>query len=412
MGRVVALLFLCPLSVAAQPLGFEQAIARALESNPRTRLAEADVERARSHVEQARAGSLPRLDVGVSHVWLQSVSLDEKGTRGQLSSTLGIATARFPLLEPRAWADWAEALEDVDVAEAGALAQRRRVALAAGRAWTAVLFHTHVVETREEALRTAEAHLAFAQGRLEQHATTQLELARAQRERAAVAALVEQARGQLVRAQESLGVILGADAAVEIDVHDTRALEAATWAGERPDVEQAARSAHALHEEVGHAYTDYLPSVAVVAQGFLQDAPTPSLPVTGVGWIAQVVVSLPLYDGGRREGRQHERRVREASARLRLEELDRTAHAEVRSGLEERRRAETALERAKEADAYSHEALRLTQTRFRTGVGTDLDVIDALREARDADLAVALAEDALRVAQLEVLAASGHLDVP
>ncbi len=412
MGRLLFLCCLTPALAWSEPLTFEQAITRALEASPRARAAKAEVSRARSQVEQVRAESLPSWDVGLSHVWLQSVSLDPTATRGQLSATLASTTVRFPLFEPRAWADWAEALENVDVAESGALALRRRVALASGRAWTAVVFHTRVLASRQEALRTAEAHLAYTRGRLEQRATTQLELARAQRERAAVAALVERAEAQLVAARESLGVLVGADHAVEVDADDAHVLEAAEWTGTRPDVQQAERAAHALHEEVRHGYTDYLPTVAVVAQGFLQDLPTPSLPVTGVGWIAQVVVRLPLYDGGRRYGRQHERLALEALAQARLDDAARTAQAEARTGLEEQRRARTALERAQEADTFALQALQLTQARFGTGVGTDLDVIDALRESRDADIAVALAEDAVRVAGLEVLASSGQLLLP
>ena len=45
---------------------------------------------------------------------------------------------------------------------------------------------------------------------------------------------------------------------------------------------------------------------------------------------------------------------------------------------------------------------------FRAGAATNIEVIDAERAARDADLAVAVAEDQLRRARLELLNALGR----
>jgi outer membrane protein TolC len=46
---------------------------------------------------------------------------------------------------------------------------------------------------------------------------------------------------------------------------------------------------------------------------------------------------------------------------------------------------------------------------WKAGATTSLDVIDAERRARDADLQRALAEDAARQARLDLLVASGAL---
>jgi outer membrane protein TolC len=45
---------------------------------------------------------------------------------------------------------------------------------------------------------------------------------------------------------------------------------------------------------------------------------------------------------------------------------------------------------------------------FRAGAATNIEVIDAERRARDADTQVAVAEDALRRARLELLIALGQ----
>ena len=52
--------------------------------------------------------------------------------------------------------------------------------------------------------------------------------------------------------------------------------------------------------------------------------------------------------------------------------------------------------------------LRITTTAFEVGATTNIEVIDAQREARDAETAAALAEDAVRRARLDLLVALGR----
>ena len=50
----------------------------------------------------------------------------------------------------------------------------------------------------------------------------------------------------------------------------------------------------------------------------------------------------------------------------------------------------------------------ITNVSFRAGAATNIEVIDAERAARDADTAVAVAEDTLRRARLDLLTALGR----
>ena len=52
--------------------------------------------------------------------------------------------------------------------------------------------------------------------------------------------------------------------------------------------------------------------------------------------------------------------------------------------------------------------LDITTRAFEVGATTNLEVIDAQREARDTDTARALAEDAVRHARLDLLVALGR----
>ena len=56
----------------------------------------------------------------------------------------------------------------------------------------------------------------------------------------------------------------------------------------------------------------------------------------------------------------------------------------------------------------AQQVVNITNISFRAGAATNIEVIDAERRARDADTAVASAEDTLRRARLELLTALGR----
>jgi outer membrane protein TolC len=80
----------------------------------------------------------------------------------------------------------------------------------------------------------------------------------------------------------------------------------------------------------------------------------------------------------------------------------------VRTAFEEIRRADAALESARRAGALAAQGRDLAVSAYRAGASTNIEVIDAERTARDAETAVAIAEDGARQARLDLLAATGR----
>jgi outer membrane protein TolC len=72
------------------------------------------------------------------------------------------------------------------------------------------------------------------------------------------------------------------------------------------------------------------------------------------------------------------------------------------------RDADIALDQAHQSALFATKALRLANAAYRGGATTNLEVIDAERQARDADAQAAIAEDAAREARLDLLAAAGR----
>jgi outer membrane protein TolC len=85
-----------------------------------------------------------------------------------------------------------------------------------------------------------------------------------------------------------------------------------------------------------------------------------------------------------------------------------TARSEVRTAREAVASAERGLATAQAGADQARQVVEIVNISFRAGAATNIEVIDAERRARDADTAVAVAEDTLRRARLELLTAAGR----
>ncbi|MDB4928712.1 MAG: outer rane efflux protein, partial [Myxococcaceae bacterium] len=325
----------------------------------------------------------------------------------------GNVTLTVPLVVPQRWAQWSHARDNVATARAAAAESRWSVAAATARAWLAVLAQRRNLDSLTRARDTALAHRDFAHARLAGGVGNRIDEVRAAQEVALTEAQLQTAGVAISRAREALGVLLGSDAPVDAD--DSVALPGqpgepaalADAAALRPDVRTARARVEATGRLVRDAWTDYLPTLVGVAQPFYQNPPTLTQPLTG--WQAQLVLSIPLYDGGLRYGAQHERRALADEAALALDNALRQARADVRSATVGIRQADLALAAARDSARLADEALALAQSAYREGASTNLEVIDAERRARDAATAVVVAEDAARQGRLDLLIASGRL---
>jgi len=88
------------------------------------------------------------------------------------------------------------------------------------------------------------------------------------------------------------------------------------------------------------------------------------------------------------------------------------ARSEVRVADEGVKSTERALVSIRLSAQQAEEVVRITNIAFEAGATTNLEVIDAQRSARDAESAVAIAEDANRRARLDLLTALGQFPPP
>ncbi len=400
---------LAPLSKVT----FEDAIRIALEKNPRTAEAEQSTLRAEALLQQARTVFRPTLSSTV----VTNVLDSERGFNGlvvqpQVQSVLG-ASVSYPALALSQWAASVQAEDQVRVSRLGVGEVRRQIAIATALAYLAVIAQKRLVDVNALALENAQAHVDYARARVEAGAGSKLNELRASQELATDEVLLEAARLAERRAQEALGVLLAADAPVDAAGEpvfevppEARATAAEpTWMSARADVRLFSAQVDAANRIVRDSWKDWVPGAtasfepqALAPAGLFQPART---------WRGFMIVDVPIFDAGSRRAVKRQREVALDTARIQLTDVQLRAKAELRTAQAAVDSTERALEHARVAAQHAADVLRITDLAFRAGATTNIELIDAQRRARDADTAVAQAEDRVRQARLDLLVAVG-----
>ena len=399
-------------SFGGERVSLSQALRRAEARNVSLLVSVEEIRRAEALVRQARATSLPTLTGNVIYTRLD---LDrEFGGRVVAAADQLTANAvlTLPLVVPQRWAQWSHASTNVTTARATTEDVRRQVAIAVARAYLAVISQKRVVDVSERALQTAKAHYDYAHTRLTGGIGNRIDDVRAEQEVATDQAQVEAGYAGLARAREALGVLVGEQGPIDAEDEITlssppeyeNALQGATTT--RRDVVASHARLDATEQVKKDNYTDYLPFLVGSLQPFYQNPATITQPLTG--WQAQLVLTVPFYDGGLRYGLADEREALSNEARSQYDALLRQARSDVRLAFESVKRAEAALGAATSAARLAQSALELATIAYQAGSTTNLEVIDAERRARDAETAAAIAEDSARQARVDLLSASGR----
>ncbi len=212
------------------------------------------------------------------------------------------------------------------------------------------------------------------------------------------------------RAQEALGVLIvsegPADAGVEPAFEIPAVIDEAGWMALRPDLRLFTAQERASERIWRDSSKDWFPTV--IASFDPQAIVPASIFTSPRSWRFDVTVTQPLFDGGQRRGLKRVREANFVDSQLALRGLQIEARSEVRVAQDRVRSSERALAFLRSAAGQAAEVLKITSFAFEAGATTNLEVIDAQRQARDADTAAVIAEHLLRRAQLDLLTALGR----
>jgi len=398
---------------APERITLAEALARARAQHPSLAIARQEIERSEGLLREARAAELPTLIGTGLFTRLDRDRVTSTGLKigdaNQWNTSLSLSV---PLLVPTAWSNVNHAKDERNQARSNVDDVSRQLATTVARAYLGVILERRQVVVAERARETARAHFDFARTRLQGGMGTSLDDARAEQELRTNEARVATLSTALARARAALGAALSSDH--PLDASDDVSLPVLPDVASATDEAQSNRAdVKALRARLVGAqhsrrsvWTLYSPYLVGNALAFRQDLGSVLQPTHG--WQAQLLLTLPFYDGGVRTGEARERSAVESEARLALEGALRGVANDVRVAFEVMVHQDEGLSAAREAARLARRVVELAELAYRAGATTNLEVIDAERRARDAETEAELAEDASRQARLELLLATGR----
>ncbi|MBA2077263.1 efflux transporter outer membrane subunit [Rhodanobacter sp. PCA2] len=398
----------------------KQLIQTALDNNRDLRVALLRVEEARASYRIQRAELFPQVNAGA------------RGTRARVPGDLNLSGSPVTSAEYRAEigaSSWEldlwgrvrnlddSALQQWLATQAGSRAARMALIAQVADAYLGVrdvderlALARRTVETRQETSRIFNRR--FEVGAISKLDLTQVQLLLNQAQ--TLLAQLEQARATQVHA---LGLLIGAHPgplpeAAPFDETMELAELAPGLPSElltaRPDIVAAEHRLIAAHADIGAARAAFFPRIALTGSLGTASAELDGLFSSGSrAWSFAPVISLPIFDGGRRRANLELSEVRRDIAVAEYEKSIQTAFREVSDALSARRWLTEQRDLQRTALVTARERARLAQLRYDNGSVAYLEVLDAQRELLSAEQQLVQARRALLSNQVSLYAALG-----
>lgn len=431
-----------PLFVSAAPISMEEAVNTALQRYPAVRVSEAGVRAAAAGIQLARTAYLPQMNgvAGINRATRNNVFglllpsqilapvtgpvLGTNGLGSAWGSTIGVLVTWEPFDFGLRQANVAVAEAARARAEASVLRTRQEIAtLVADSVLTLVAAEQTVLAAQAAVQRSGELQrITDALVASELRPGAESSLARA--EQAAAQAQLIRARQSVAEAKAALAALLGTEAA-SIDVSSSKLLLPPQPPQPSRDLAASpvAREANAVIDEsqarLRALDRSYFPRFAL--QGTSYARGTGAEPdgrllggVNGLGpniqnWGVGFTVTFPVFDFAGIRARK--------SAETARMEAERGRYDQILVDLKSRRdQALAAYEGAVQvaqttplATSAARAAVEQASARYKSGLGTALEVADAQRRLAQAEIDDSLARLAIWRARLAVFAAEGDI---
>jgi outer membrane protein TolC len=377
---------------------------------------------AEARVTQRRADLLPNLSASASErrTTLNSaaafpIELPMPGidSRGSVLGPLDVFDARArvtqSLFDPAARARVQSARTGVAAASADVGQTADLAATAAANAYLAVLRADGVYHARLQDSTLAAELLGIARDQLTAGTGVALDVTRARSQLTSARSQLILARNERDRTRIELARTLSLPLVnlVLVDSLSTLPLDVATTEREaldaayrgRNDLQSLALQAEAAHQQASAIRKEALPTVGVLADyGISQRNGRSYLPTYDLG----VMLSLPIFDGFRREGRVEEQTQVARDLDNRARDLRTQVEADVRVAVLNLASSAEAVSAARERLSLAEQEVAQSRERFQAGVSGNADVITAsltLNGARTQLVDALTAYQASRVAQ-------------
>ncbi|WP_326541301.1 efflux transporter outer membrane subunit [Pseudorhodoferax sp.] len=362
----------------------------ALANNRDLRVAVLNIEQARAQYRIQRADRLPTIGVGASG------SRQPQGNGENLTAyQVGLTLSSWELDFFGRVASLSEAaLGQYLATEEGRKSTQITLVASVANAYLSLLADEELLALTRQTLATREDSAKLSKLRFDSGVASELDLRQAQSLLEAARATLAQLQRQRAQDQNQLTLLIGQpDWPQQIaSLPATSRLESAVLMTElpaglpsdvltaRPDIRQAEQLLRSANANIGAARAAFFPQITLTA-GF----GTVSGQLSGLfeggswGWSVAPQLLLPIFDGGRNQAGLDSANVRRDIAVAQYEKAIQTAFREVADALAGRATLVEEL-RAQQAQAEAESArFKLSDLRYRNGVASYLDLLDAQR---------------------------------
>jgi len=400
IGLIVVLFLPCASILSAQeaapPLSIEEAVQTALSRNLNVRAARQQAAAAGARIRAARADSFPQLQASAEYRRITSPAsfeipslgpgipprevavATEENVVGTVAARQAVYTGgRIPAQISRA-----EALLD---AALGRLASTEaQVALQTREAYYGVLLSQGLVRSAERSLAAAREQLAAATAKFEAGTAAQFDVLRAQTQVSEAEQNLAEARNQVEITRMALNRILAAPleqvrplsepGLAPFPMENLPSL-VETAGRQRPELLAARAQLAAAEQGIRLAESQRRPEFDLSA-GY--QTVSKETPAQTTGWTFSAIVSMEIFDGGRTRANIAEARSLRDEARTNLEDTSMAVEQDVRQAYLNLQTARQTIKTAKTRLAQAEEAHSVATVRYEAGVGTAVELADAL----------------------------------
>lgn len=387
---VVAGLSLCaPAAAAPQELTLEEAVRLALTNNPSGKIAVFDLEAAKGALVSAR-----------SYLWPTAA-----GTHTDAKTWAGVAANTNSGRDPNYTYDkyansltmnWvlysgdkvqsqvAQALLAVDSNRWGVDVARQQLKYNATEAFIALMAARDSVKLDEESVDRLQRYLEDVKLQFDVGVVAKVDVLRSEVELAKAKQTLIEDRNTYALVMAKLNNIIGLPLATEIAIRDE--LKAASFAEtmdncveaamkQRPEISQYDAAVKSAKAGVSVARSGYLPTVSAAYQAGWYDSSFPG--GNNYNWSAYLSTSWTFLDAGLTSGKVKQALSAYYKAKEQLQQTLDSVQLEVRSTFLSLKSSEQSIETSSAAVGLAEEDYKIKVIRYQSGVGTNLDVMDA-----------------------------------
>ena len=384
-------------------------IAAALQNNRDLRVAVLNMEQARATYQVRRADQYPGVGLAAN------ASRAPAAGTGNLTNSFSVGLAissweidffgRIASLKEQALAQYLATEEGRNAAQVSLVA-------AVANGWLNLLADEELLELSRQTLASREESIRLTKMRLDAGVASELDYRQAESLAQAARATLAQQQRQRALDENALALLLGQPLPDDIRASlagsrlDNNAPAMAELpAGlpselliRRPDIRQAEQLLVAANANIGAARAAFFPRISLTAQAGTASGELSGLFKSGSwGFTIAPSLLLPIFDAGRNQANLESAQAARAIALAQYEKAIQTAFREVSDALAGQatlREQAQALQQQVQAEAAR---LQLADLRYRNGVASHLDLLDAQRSLFAAQQGVVQA----RLAQLQ-----------